>query len=201
MSLASHCFKPGHRVSISIAPSAFPYMWPSCSKDEVYFLPGSSYFVFEKISSSYAEKNTVSHPPPKPLLKIQQERFSPAKSEIKENVRDGIYSTELYNDSGRYYLPDLGVQCQEITCLSYETDRDVTYGRVQVESTLKMSFNNFNHSDNKTSQYDVEIHTVQVMSGGYDTYELDESLDVKLGNQTLWNKCWENSIPRQDLSP
>ena len=199
MSLASHCFKPGHRVSISIAPSAFPYMWPSCSKDEVYFLPGSSYFVFEKISLSYAEQNTVSYLPPKPLLKIQQERLSPAKSEIKENVSAGIYSTELYNDDGCSYLPNFGIRRQEKSCLSYETDRDVTYGSVQVKSTLKMGFDKFIHCDSSKSQYDVEIQTVMKMSGSYDTYDLYESIDIKLGDKPFWNKEWSNTVPRHQL--
>ena len=131
MSLASHCFKPGHRVSISIAPSAFPYMWPSCSKDEVYFLPGSSYFVFEKISLSYVEQNTVFHPPPKPLVKLHTEIVAAGKNEKERYEKDGVQTIKIMNDRGRITLPTMGITHHFIDKKVFQTDKTVSYGSAE----------------------------------------------------------------------
>ena len=70
MKLVAHCFKPGHKIVISISPNNFPMLWPSDKPADVHIYPDFCRFLYPTESAEYLTKHTVIHPPPRPLLQI-----------------------------------------------------------------------------------------------------------------------------------
>ena len=91
---AAHQFKTGHKLVISIAPNAFPMMWPSCSKADVFIHPEGCKFMFQTETQEYLDNNLRSFDSPRPLFPMPMELETQDTDSSTITHLDGKVSTE-----------------------------------------------------------------------------------------------------------
>ena len=106
----------------------------------------------------------------------------------------------MYYDSGSLYIPEFGVPRHEIRGQTYETNTNVTYGKAVIQPILTTALIIFITANSRLkARYYIyfEVKTKHAMTRGYDTYNFDETIDIKVNDEPLWKKNWSRAIPRQ----
>ena len=202
MKLISHCFQPHNKIVISIAPNAFPMMWPSFVAADIQILSGDCKFIYQTELLETLSNNTVNFPKPRPLLPIPKVKLgSPKYSYSVTNIADKFNFVYQEESGLEHLLHTVNVKQQSKCIATYVVDETVNTALATIDQERIVVFDSLRFVDApECTEIGVKISTHQVLSGDANHYGLEEELSVTWidSEETIFNKTWSDVIPRLD---
>ena len=184
----AHTVKRGNKLLVSVTPTYFPMILPAVLVDDLKFYPLESKLILQTLNGKESFNNT--YPCPKPLLQLPVKQISSPSFVVNENITDGVFEQHKQSNSGKLFYQTMGFHYEDSFKEKYVVDGKMSSPVMSGSQVLKYEFEELKNKP-------VRIETGQEMKGTTKHFRVKESIKVTLDDELLFNKTWDNIVPRK----
>ena len=191
LNATGYAVKAGHQVLLSVSPTYFPSVYPAVHCEGLCVYPGCSFMMFQTLTATEL-RNTTCFRSPKPLLKLPVNDIIKRSYTVTSSIDGDKFVQEVNEMSGLTQFPTMKYECEGSVCEKYVTDQKVSYGDISAARVISSVFEIEGEGKVNTS-----VKTYQSMTGDKQCFKIKENLKVQIDGETLFDKTWDNIIPRK----
>lgn len=178
-----------HKLCVAISSTLFPLMFPMESEGNLSIFPQSCKLLLQ--TPKMAQK-ILNFPPPFPHLEYPKEIISNAKFErfatIDLTKSQNSIKLVKQTNNGLIFRPKIGLEYQEISEDSFESDFKVLRPKIEAKQKIFMKF------PEENLKILIEVKSKHFSDGFF--FHLENELEIQLNDEKFFGNEWIEKIQR-----
>ncbi|PLW84010.1 peptidase S15 [Kineobactrum sediminis] len=183
-------FPRGHRLRISLSTSYWPLAWPPPEKVRLTLYDLGSSLYLPVRAPREGDAGLVTFDEPEAAATLALTRLEPDHHNwlVHRDLAQDLSTLEVINDRGRYRLEDSGIEVQTNIIERYSSQND-DFGSLRGETLWTRSL--------QRGDWNITTVTRTVLTSNTQAFLLHATLDAYEGEQRIYSRNWDYTIPRQ----